>query len=291
MRTLAPLPPMTTVGHIAPTALPIGHGTMLSMLPSGADSYGGPFRRVLRMGDSVQIEHREIDRYRASWTPEGGGQTYPRRPAAPLGTDRADTFGAPRDTCPAPSPPSGAPADMLEVPAHGRQRPGAYSQSWSGDLYTGWKRPPGWHGYMAARLGAYARLYPPPETVRGPFVSPPYRLRLGDDVAPGAPGTSVTYPDILTSSDQVAVPALEPQDVWLPQGLRPSPYGNAPPVGAPMSPTHPVFIPAGLRPPQGYGATAPLEALLPAALRQSPWLYLGLGGGALLLLALVVRKR
>lgn len=50
MRARAPLRPPTVDRHIAPTARPTAHGSARSMLPLGADSYGAPARRTLRMG-------------------------------------------------------------------------------------------------------------------------------------------------------------------------------------------------------------------------------------------------
>lgn len=144
----------------------------------------------------------------------------------------------------------------------------------------------------AIRMGAWGcavapgwgQLYPPPEAIRGPFRSPPYHLRLGDDVAPGAPATSVTYPDILTSMDAVAVPALEPTDVWMTEVV-PSAFGP----GAPSSPTVRTFAAPGLAP--AASAAPSFFASLPPLPGGLDWRWVLGVGGAVLLLVVLRRRR
>ncbi len=204
----------------------------------------------------------------AAPTPHGTARSM-----LPLG---ADSYGAP-------SPATGL---LVRVPRWASQGP--RMPAW-GSLY-----PP----RRAVRMGAHCwgRLYPPREAIRGPFMSPPYHIGLGDDVAPGAPATSVTYPDILTSMDAVAVPALEPTDVWVPPGLTPT-YGAAPAIGAPVAPITPVFTSPGLTPQPSAAGGTPVAVLSTGEPRLGPftqtqWLY---GGGAvlglLLLLSLTKRRR
>lgn len=202
----------------------------------------------------------------AAPTPHGSARSM-----LPLG---ADSYGAV-------APSTGL---IVRVPLWARQGP--TMPAW-GSLY-----PP----RRAIRMGAacWGRLYPPREFIRGPFASPPYHIGLGDDVAPGAPATSVTYPDILTSMDQVAVPALEPTDTWVPPGLTPS-YGAAPAIGAPVSPVTPTFTTPGLLM-QPTGAVASLS-LVPTGqgmlgpFTQTQWLYAAGAGVALLLLLALMKRR
>lgn len=122
-----------------------------------------------------------------------------------------------------------------KMPAWGKLSPRARA------VRMGDHHDPGFFWYSPAsecvdRSGSYGRLYPPPEAIRGPFMSPAHHLRLGqeggplapfpyqlgDDVSPGAPATSMTYPDILTSGDQVSVPALSPIEPWTPAAALPA---------------------------------------------------------------------
>ncbi len=220
------------------------------------------------MRASVRLRPPVMDRFIAPCaapTPHGTARSM-----LPLG---ADSYGAAAST-----------GLLVRVPRWASQGPRL--PAW-GSLY-----PP----RRAIRMGAHCwgRLYPPREAIRGPFVSPPYHIGLGDDVAPGAPATSVTYPDILTSTDQVAVPALEPTDVWVPPGLVPT-YGAAPPVGAPVAPITPVFTAPGLTPRPTSGSTyvmIPPDAPRLGPFTYTQWLY---GGGAalglLFLLSLTKRRR
>ncbi len=298
MRAQMRLRPPVMDQSIAPCAAPTPHGTARSMLPLGADSYGAPAPAT---GLLVRVP---------IWASQGPrlpawGSLYPPRRAIRMGAvvpllpsdttiggewiDRSDFYLG---------PPVLENSDFylgppVRVP---RERLGPGPWRWWRRRYVGPGEVPPVR--RASRMGAHCwgRLYPPREAIRGPFLSPPYHIGLGDDVAPGAPATSVTYPDILTSMDQVAVPALEPTDVWVPPGLAPM-YGVAPPIGAPVAPTFPVFTSPGITTPPRYDGE-PASTLTPTGpvmfgpFTQTQWLYgAGAALGLVLLLSLTKRRR
>lgn len=198
----------TTDGHICPTACPTPHGSARSMLPLGADSYGGAASGLL-----VRVP---------TWASQA-----PRMPA----------WG-------------------LVYPPH-----------------------------RALRMGHYGYLFPARPPFRGPFTSPSWHLRLGDDVAPGAPATSVTYPDILTSMDAAAAPALEPTDTW-------TPWSHG--AGAPSSPTEPTFQAPGLTLPAARANALTLPSASESMwgpLTMTQWLYVAGGSLALILLLKLAKRR